>query len=150
MKAVNTSYLTVCNLSPPRLPKVHDQPSLTLMLWVGQNGYWNLVYLERWPIIPLWMSTTNWWSNTQDARLKIVDTALMLCWRYVDTLLTLCWRSVDALLTLCWRSVDALLTLCWLSVDALLTLSSRSSSWWSREHVTIICFHRGDQCFDSV
>jgi len=28
--AANTSFITICNLSPPRLPKIHDQELLTL------------------------------------------------------------------------------------------------------------------------
>jgi len=30
IQAANTSYMAVCNVSPPRLPGIHDQQFLTL------------------------------------------------------------------------------------------------------------------------
>ena len=43
--AVNTSFMTVCYLSPARLPKIHDQGSLTLIFKMGQGEYRNLFFI---------------------------------------------------------------------------------------------------------
>jgi len=36
VKAANASFVTISNLSPPRLPKIHDQESLTL----SRRSFW--------------------------------------------------------------------------------------------------------------
>jgi len=54
IKAANTSFMTVCNLSPPRTPKIHHHQLLTLLwrsfikMWYGAClcSFWAL----RWPI----------------------------------------------------------------------------------------------------
>jgi len=38
LKASNTLFMTVCNQSPPRLPRIHDQQSLTLR-WRSFSGH---------------------------------------------------------------------------------------------------------------
>ena len=43
IKAANTSFMTICNLLPPRLPKIHDRESLTLgwfsCSWWGRERF---------------------------------------------------------------------------------------------------------------
>ena len=43
IKAANTSFMTICNLLPPRLPKIHNQESLTLhwhsFSWWGREHF---------------------------------------------------------------------------------------------------------------
>ena len=43
IKSANTSFMTICNLSPPRLPKMHDQESLTLRWHSFLRGGSNIV-----------------------------------------------------------------------------------------------------------
>jgi len=82
IKEANTSFMTICNLSLHRKPKIHDQESLMLCWcsfpWWGQESFTisfaykgseNCVYDYLKPIAP---------TITQDTWPRIVDAPLML------------------------------------------------------------------------
>jgi len=86
------------------LPDLQDQKSLTrcwcsISEWCRERETRSFAYkasqyrIYEWSQ-PIAMQITN------DARPKIVDAMLTLCWRYVDATLTLRWHYVDATLTL--------------------------------------------------
>jgi len=65
MKAANTLFITICHLSPPRLPKIHDQESVTLRwCWFSGCGrvhvsipvdHWGGQYIEN----KMWCTNVN-------------------------------------------------------------------------------------------
>jgi len=83
IQAANTSFITICNLSPPRLPKIHDQESLTLhwrsFSWWGREtftvsfaytGSQYFIYNYLQPIAP--QITQDTWSRIVDAPLTLI------------------------------------------------------------------------------
>jgi len=130
IKAVNNRFMTMCNLTPPRLPMIHDQQSLTLrwcsFSWWGMEGIaicfaykGSQKFLYDW-ICPIGGVIF------QDAWPKIIDALLTLIfmmghgaycnlfclWRQPK--IPLCpntpyWRChfPQRMTKNCWRSVDA-------------------------------------------
>jgi hypothetical protein len=83
IKAAKTSVMAISNLSPRRLPKIHDQESLTLrwrsLSWCGRehftvsfgdNGCENCVYDYLQPIAH--EITQDTWPKTVDAQLTLI------------------------------------------------------------------------------
>jgi len=81
--AATTLFMTICNLSPPRLPKIHDQESLTLHWYsfsrwgtecftfsFAYKGSQYFVYDYLKPITP--QITQDTWPRIVDARLTLI------------------------------------------------------------------------------
>jgi hypothetical protein len=74
----------------------------------------------------------------QDAKPKIVDTLLTLCWHSVDAVMMLCWRFVDALLMLCWRSFGGVAV----STHTILPVKPANNSIMDKCHSTAFGLHK--------
>jgi len=81
-KAVNNQFMTMCNLSPPRLPMIHDQQLLTLrwrsFSWWGMEGIAiSFAYKGSHKFLYDWIHAIGG-DISQDAWPKIVDAPLTL------------------------------------------------------------------------
>ena len=98
IKAANTLFMTICNLSPPRLPKIHDQELLMLcwrsFSWWGRECFTvSFAYKgSEYFVYDYLQSITH--KITQDTLPRIVDTPLMLILTQVYPQYAIIWFGI--------------------------------------------------------
>jgi len=132
------------------LPNIVDA-LLMLILKMGQGGYCNLLPLQRWPNLPVWLTTSYWQCDypgrrTKDRWRAVVAHSQDGAGRVLHSVLPIKAAKYSFM-------TDCNVSAVWLPRthdQKSLMLNWRSFSRWGREGVVIISAYEGGQYIDQV